>query len=265
MGVEALGDQIALLKVLKAADPQILVPSVEDKKKLVEGPEAWEKAYQLHKGRMGEAVIEMKATGIERLIIVVALLLSVTWSLIKNLNDLSDHFRHKASYTIYQLGVVLSNSAGIFSLLLLVFVSIRIRRNVASSLFVFGNQSFQHSYSTLLRIHNKQMIDDALQETNLESAAGIKNMNDTHFSARKWYNETKPGKWYINGRRLYGLGLLSFVGQLVFFAIAASIKLADTSDLSKATMSYFLALNMIWPPGIALLLLHSAKVFNDLL
>ena len=27
---EALGDQIALLKVLKAADPQILVPSVED-------------------------------------------------------------------------------------------------------------------------------------------------------------------------------------------------------------------------------------------
>jgi len=245
------------------SNPYDDLPKVLDEMEKEDQLGSYTEDEQLCKGRLGEAVIISKAEGVERVGIMIALLLSVTWGFMQGVDEeLQKSFSTNYRYEIYHGAIVLSNGAGLFSLLLLVFLCIKIRRLSAKSMFCYSGigGTAELKYDYLVKVHSKGMIDNLLRKASKnENAAGMKNKNDTRFFARQWYNDQTK---LINGRQLYLAGLTGFILQLTTFVIATSIKLGDTGRTALPTLH---AVNMAWPPAIAMGMLCAASTFSELL
>ena len=202
--------------------------------------------HVLWEGRHGEKIVELKADNADNICVLAAFILSFTISYIFGL-DGSEH----------PLLVALASAsagAGISCVLLLTFLSLKVRRLRGRSVFRWGEDcdmaQLPEKMVTQLHAPTKDgKADDALASVRHAESGEVR------FYARAWY--------YANGHQgpaIYLAGISCLKAQLALFTAAASCILLLRFQYGGGLAAALLVL----PPLLAWRRLQAARTFDDL-
>eukprot|EP00928_Gymnodinium_smaydae_P076396 TRINITY_DN59417_c0_g1_i1.p1 TRINITY_DN59417_c0_g1~~TRINITY_DN59417_c0_g1_i1.p1 ORF type:complete len:228 (-),score=34.75 TRINITY_DN59417_c0_g1_i1:265-948(-) len=203
-------------------------------------------------GRGGEAAMDKKADGAQILAVMTAFLTAFSTDKLLGLDKSS--FDSDWSFTCYVLALAITCSGGFYSLLILTFVSVKLKRLALRSFSQVGEVGGPCA-EELRVLHGG---DFKTKVVHAYIGQGTTFGKHAAFHARYWYN--CPGA-YVSPRALYASSLVAFKVMCCAFLAAMSVK---TLSALTFTVGMAIVVVLVTPTIVALALLGLNGAMSDL-
>lgn len=203
-------------------------------------------------GRGGEAAMDKKADGAQILAVMTAFLTAFSTDKLLDLDK--GNFDSDLCFNCYVLALAITCSGGFYALLVLTFVSVKLKRlslRSASQVGEVGGPSAEE----LRVLHGGDFKPKVVQ-----AFIGQRTSMGEHaaFHARYWYNRPVA---YVSPRKLYATSLIAFKVMCCAFLAAMSIR---TISATTFTVGVAVVAVLVTPTVVALALLALNGAMSDL-
>mmetsp|Transcript_106821 Transcript_106821/g.309935 ORF Transcript_106821/g.309935 Transcript_106821/m.309935 type:complete len:250 (+) Transcript_106821:165-914(+) len=204
----------------------------------------------LLKGRQGEAILEAKAANSDSTAVLSGFILAFSLGVLLELDP--SNFSNEFLGILFGLSMCASAGCGLGCVLLLTFLSSKLRRLIGKSTFFWGTDP---DGGALRAAHGEKKVAEKIHAAQENNSVG-----EVRFAARDWYYtaDNKPG---LAGREHFVSAVRYFMVQVVTFAIAALVYIADVMNVWVAAVSILL---VITPPLYAISQLYLTGAMRHL-